>query len=78
MATFTALPIVLHHTDLHISWCSSVAIEAAQIGIRSALLDPNLRLQKNSGYFKYYSDGGMIDLIESKELVINEWVEKYK
>ena len=37
----TPLPIILKkHSDLHVSWGSSVSIEAAQLGLRSVLLDP--------------------------------------
>jgi hypothetical protein len=76
LATTNALPIVLHHCDLHISWCSSVAIEAAQMGIRSALLDPGFRSQQHAGYYKYYRDLGMIDLLEATESAIHLWVER--
>lgn len=75
LATFTPLPIILQNSNLHISWCSSVAIEAAQLGIRTALLDPNLRAPHNAGYYKHYRDAGMIELIESKEAIIRGWVE---
>lgn len=43
LATKYPLPVVLQNVDLHISWWSSVCIEAAQFGVKSALLNPRLR-----------------------------------
>jgi hypothetical protein len=76
VATRSALPLILHHTDLHICWNSSVAIEASQIGIRSALLDPRLRSTAQKGdYFDYYRRAGMIDLVEETRPAIERWIE---
>ena len=44
LATKSALPVVLASIDLHITWWSSTSIEAAQFGIKSAALNPRLRV----------------------------------
>lgn len=76
-ATSSPLPVVLQGVDLHISWNSSVSIEAAQLGIKSALLDPRL---KNSGewsdYYGHYRKIGMISMESDAEPVILSWIER--
>ena len=62
------LPVILKHTDLLISWMSSVCIEASQMGIRSALLNPRLRAPDQIGdYYEYYRSVGMVELVEETE-----------
>lgn len=73
--TRAPLPVVLTRTDLHISWNSSVSIEAAQLGIPTALLDPKLRSANHWGdYFAYYRENGLIDLVKETEESILEWI----
>jgi hypothetical protein len=77
LTTRSALPVILKSTDLHISWNSSVSIEAAQMGIRSALLDPRLRSPALKGdYYEYYRDNGMIELVEETEPSVHAWIER--
>lgn len=75
LATFSPLPAVLAKTDLHVSWLSSVAIEASQLGIKSALLDPVLTENNSIQFFKYYHDLGMINFIKDDELIVHEWIK---
>jgi hypothetical protein len=71
------LPLVLQGVDLHISWMSSVCIEAAQMGIRSALLNPRLRDPGQIGdYYEYYRGVGMVDLVVETEDAIREWIDR--
>lgn len=70
------LPLVLAQVDLHISWNSSVSIEAAQMGIRTALMDPRLRSAEQKGdYYDYYRRIGKIDLIEATFDSISSWIQ---
>lgn len=74
-ATRAPLPVVLSQTDLHLSWNSSVSIEAAQSGIRSGLMDPALRDPNRYGdYYQYYRDKGMIDFLEPTPNAIMGWI----
>jgi hypothetical protein len=74
--TRAPLPVILKNIDLHISWQSSVSIEAAQMGVRSALLDPRLRSPAQIGdYYGYYRRAGMIDLVEETGPAIRRWIE---
>lgn len=75
--TRAPLPVVLQGVDLHISWNSSVSIEASQIGIKTALLDPMLRgTNQRADYYEYYRKMGLIDLISETEDRISNWIEK--
>ena len=74
--TKTALPAVLLNTDLHITWHSSVVMEAAQYGIRSATLDPRLLAEFSNDYFEYHKKLGYIDFIVNEELIIEKWIEE--
>lgn len=75
-ATRTALPIVLSASDVHLSWNSSVAMEAAQMGIRTAMLDPDLRGETfREDYYRYYHESGMISYIPEDQASIEHWLE---
>lgn len=75
--TRAPLPVVLRAADMHVSWQSSVSIEAAQMGIRTALLNPRLRRAgKNEDYYRHYRDAGLIDLISESESSIVDWIER--
>ncbi len=77
LPTRAPLPAVLGDTDLHISWYSSVAIEAAQMGIASALLAPALRANgKFSDYFVYQRHIGIVDFVAEDERSILAWIER--
>jgi hypothetical protein len=75
-ASRSALPAVLRSTDLHICWNSSVCLEAAQMGVRSALLDPRLRSAQQMG--DYYADlrrSGLVTLLEAERGPIMNWID---
>lgn len=75
--TRAPLPVVLKGVDLHLSWQSSVAIEAAQIGVKSALLNPRLRSPESHGdYYSHYRKLGLIDLVPETEADILAWIER--
>jgi hypothetical protein len=75
--TSSPLPVVLQEVDLHISWNSSVSIEAAQLGIKSALLDPRLRDSGEwSDYYGHYREAGLINLEPEEEPAIIGWIER--
>jgi hypothetical protein len=74
-ATEAPLPAVLRMTDLHICWNSSSCIEAAMLGIRSALLDPELREGGQwSDYYSVYKAMGMVTLVDDAEQDIKAWI----
>lgn len=72
--TRAPLPIVLRKCDAHISWTSSVAIEASLAGIRTALLNPRLRTSM-SNYFGYFRSAGTMDMVDPEEGAIVAWLE---
>lgn len=76
VASRSALPVVLRNTDLHICWNSSVSIEASQMGVRSAMLDPRLRSPEQlADYHADLRDGGMVTLLEPEPAEIMRWIE---
>lgn len=76
-ATRAPLPVILKNIDLHISWHSSVCIEAAQMGVKSALLNPRLRSRELIGdYYSYYRHAGLVELVREKQTDIASWIER--
>lgn len=76
LATSTPLPAVLSKCDLHVSWNSSIAIEAAQLGIKSAMLDPDLTTAFAGDYYDYYMRRGYIDFVKDDSQTLVEWIGK--
>lgn len=75
VATRTALPVVLSQVDAVLSWNSSVCIEAAQMGIKTCLMDPRLQPGgERADYYGYYKQRGLIDLLEASEESILAWI----
>lgn len=72
-ATMAPLPIVLAQVDAHISWWSSVAIEASLIGVRSALLSPRLKTSMQE-HFAHFCKAGLVNLVEPLQTEITGWV----
>jgi hypothetical protein len=71
------LPLILLNVNMHISWSSSCSIEAAQMGIKSALLDPALRLPSdNADYYSYYRNKGMIHLMDADKKLLYQWIHE--
>lgn len=74
-ATRHPLPLVLSQMDLHVTWSSSVCIEAAHFGIKSALLNPRMRSEGAIGdYYRYYKSQGSIAMIDNSRSAIGEWL----
>lgn len=68
------LPFVLSGVDLHITYNSSVVIEAEYFGVRSALLDPQIDGGLWAGYFSAQIGKGIAKLIPCNELAIQDWI----
>lgn len=77
-ASNAPLPVVLDAAGLHISWNSSVAIEASLMGIKSALLDPQLRSHGRSDYYANYQAAGFIDLVCAEAHEIIRWLDRHQ
>lgn len=77
LATHAPLPVVLGQSALHVSWNSSVSIEAAQMGIRSLLLDPRLRSDQLRDYYSTYRASGMITLMHAEQDAIAAWIASH-
>lgn len=70
------LPVVLGASDLHISWTSSVTIEASFVGVPSALLNPKLNF--GQVYERYFADqrrAGTAQVIAADRVPILDWIE---
>lgn len=75
-ATCNPLPLVLSHMDLHVTWSSSVCIEAAHFGIRTAVLDPRNRAGgERADFYDYYRRTGAVELVENDEAAIRAWLD---
>ena len=78
-ATDHPLPLVLSEMDLHVTWSSSVCIEAAHAGIRTCLLDPrNKPGAERDDYYHYYIRTGAVDLVQNDELAIRAWLDAHR
>lgn len=76
-ATRVPLPYLLSRVDTHVSWHSSVSIEAALCGLRTGLLDPRLWPgQEMEDYFSHLKSTGDIDLLTLREQDIVAWVDR--
>ena len=74
-ATQNPLPLALSQMDLHVTWSSSVCIEAAHFGLRTCLLDPRNRPGGARGdFYAYYRRTGAVDLVENSIPSIQEWL----
>lgn len=74
--TFAPLPYILSQTDLHISWHSSVATEAAQLGVKSLLLDPELlKGGKFENYYQETRKSNMVLIFGDLNCSIEDWIE---
>jgi len=68
------LPFLLANVDLHVTYNSSVVIEAEYFGIRSAILDPQIDDGIYDGYFSDQISNGVAELVACTEGAILEWV----
>lgn len=68
------LPFVLSGVDLHITYNSSVVIEAELFGVPSALLDPQIDRGLWAGYYASQMGRGMATLLPCEAPVIEQWI----
>lgn len=68
------LPFVLSGVDLHITYNSSVVIEAEYFGVRSALLDPQIDGGLWAGYYAGQIGRGAAKLLPCEASAIQEWI----
>lgn len=68
------LPHLLSNVDFHITYNSSVVIEADYFGVRSALLDPQIDGGRWAGYFSTQIRKGIAKLVPCDERAILEWI----
>lgn len=69
------LPIVLSQADLHITHNSTIVIEAAWMGVRSALLDQKIYNGGNSeSYYTYERSIGMAKVLPLDPDIIKKWI----
>ena len=78
-ASMMPLPLLLSRTNYHVTWCSSVCMEAAYFGIRSLLMDPEL-LPGNSreDYYNFLCSAGFATKINPTYLGVKNWFESQK
>jgi len=69
------LPVVLQHTQLHITDMSTVVTEAAWYGIPSAILNPFVRPgERIETLFKEEREIGVASLVKQTESDIEQWI----
>lgn len=68
------LPFVLSGVDLHITYNSSVVIEAECFGIRSALLDPQIDGGLWAGYYAGQIGRGVAKLLPCEASAVQAWI----
>lgn len=70
-----ALPVILDQTDLHITHHSSVVIEAAWMGIRSAIISECVRDgEKYDALFLRERKQGLAELVRNDPESIQQWI----
>lgn len=76
-STEMPLPLLLSNIDCHITWLSSVCMEAAYFGIPSLVLCPKLqRGGEFESYYNYLVDLGYVDKLIPDYNAIKEWIER--
>ncbi|WP_143154491.1 hypothetical protein [Devosia limi] len=74
--TKVPLPYLLSRVDAHVSWNSSVSIEAALCGLSTGLLSPHLWPgEALNDYYSYFRSTGEIQLVPLQRQEIAAWVE---
>ena len=69
------LPIVLRQADLHITHSSTIVIEAAWMGVRSAILNQKICSGGHSeGYYTHERSIGMAEVLSQDPEVIKQWI----
>jgi len=69
------LPVILHRTSLHLTYSSSIVIEAAWAGVRSGILNQQI---KDGGkldcYYSYERSIGMAEVLPHDPEIIKQWI----
>lgn len=74
LPTEMPLPLLLSRIDRHVTWNSSVCLEAASFGIRSLLMDPELLPgEKNGSYYSFLTDLGYTQKIRPEYDGVKAW-----
>lgn len=74
--SFLPLPFTLRKVDLHITYASTIVIEAAWGGIRSGILNP--RIKDADGFESYYVHErslGIASVLPHDPEIIKQWIE---
>ena len=72
------LPLVLSRCDAHFSWFSSTAHEASLIGLKSAMLDPELIPGGTRDlFFSHLIEEGLVYLVDNQEKSIVTWIDEH-
>ena len=75
IASEIPLPLMLSKVDFHISWSSSVCIEAAKFGIRSIIYSPDLLPDgSHPEYYENLMKVGYVDKLRLDKNLIVDWV----
>ena len=75
VATRMPLPLLLKRVQSHITWHSSVTIEAALMGVRTAVLNPEVFPGGiHEGLFDLLVDNGLVNYIEPTKDTIIGWI----
>lgn len=77
MTTDMPLPLLLSSVDYHVTWLSSVCMEAAYFGVPSLVLCP--KLQKGGvfeSYYDYLVDLGYVEKIKPDYNSIDTWFQR--
>jgi hypothetical protein len=74
-ATLNPLPMVLSSMDLHITYHSTVVVEAGWMGIPSAILCPGVESGEYSSYYESERKSGIADCVEYSEMEIRAWID---
>ncbi len=76
MSTFCALPALLSVMDLHITFSSSVVIEAEWFGLKSAILDIEMAAGGcRDAFYKVQKNNGAARVIRPCKLDIDSWIQ---
>lgn len=71
------LPALLSFSALHITFNSSVVIEAAVMGVKSAILDSEVKVGgRHDAYFRRERDIEMAEVVENDGRKLSDWIKK--
>lgn len=78
-ASSAALPVLLSQTNLHITYFSTVVVEAAWFGIPTGLLSQELLSGgKYDSYYQEQRNSGIAEILPQSNKAIIQWIESKK